>query len=77
MLLTLEMPAEVEAELHTVAQQQGRDLSDYILAAALEKASHEEERAAQLAAMDEIIRNSEELGLYEWKLDDDGTDDSP
>ncbi len=71
MSLTLEVPAEVEAKLRAVAQQQGRDLSDYILAAALEKASREETRAAQLAGMDEIVRISEELGLYNWKLDDD------
>lgn len=71
MSLTLEVSAEIEARLRAVAEQQGRDLSDYILAAALEKASREEMRAAQLAGMDEMTRINEEWGLYEWKLDDD------
>ena len=69
MSLTLEVPAEVEARLRALAQQQGHDLNDYILEAALERANREETRAEQLAAMDEITRINEELGLYEWKLD--------
>ena len=69
MSLTLEVPAEIEAKLRAVAQQQGRNLSDYILEAALERARREEIRAEQLAGMDEITRINEELGLYEWKLD--------
>ena len=69
MSLTLEVSAEIEAKLRAVAQQQGRDLSDYILAAALEKASREEIRAEQLAGLEEMTRINEELGLYEWKLD--------
>ena len=70
MSLTLEVSAEVEAKLRAVAQQQGRELSDYILAAALEKASREEKRAEQLAGLEEMTRINEKWGLYEWKLDD-------
>ncbi len=69
MSLTLEVSAEIEARLRAVAQQQGRDLSDTILAAALEKASHEEKRAEQLADLEEMTRINEKWGLYEWKLD--------
>ena len=69
MSLTLEVSAEIEAKLCAVAQQQGCDLSDYILEAALERASREEKRAEQLAGLEEMTRINEELGLYEWKLD--------
>ena len=69
MSLTLEIPAEIEAQLRAVAQQQGRELSDYILAAALEKAQREQKRAEQLAGMDEITRINEELKLYGWKCE--------
>ena len=65
------IPAEIEAQLREVAQQQGRDLNDYILAAALEKASREAKRAEQLAGLEEMTRINEKRGLYEWKLDDD------
>lgn len=65
MSLTLEVSAEIEAKLRAVAHQQGREVSDYILAAALEKASREETRAAQLAGLEEMTRINEKWGLYE------------
>ncbi len=71
MSLTLEVSAEIEAQLRAGAQQQGRDLSDYILEAALEKARRDAKRAEQLAGLEEMTRINEKWGLYEWKLDDD------
>ena len=59
MSLTLEIPAEIEAQLREVAQQQGRELNDHILAAALEKASREAKRAEQLAGLEEMTRINE------------------
>ena len=69
MSLILEVSAEIEAKLRAVAQQQGRELNDYILEAALERASREEKRAEQLAGLEEMTRINENLRLYEWAIE--------
>ena len=68
--LTLEIPAEIEAKLRAVAAQEGDELGTWILAAALEKAERAERRASQRAGLEEVTRINEELGLYQWKLED-------
>ncbi len=70
MSLLLEIPAELESEIREAAQREGRDFESYIIEAASEKARREKaQEAARLArsdaALDEITRLTEDLGLYE------------
>ena len=68
MSLTLDLPLDIENELREVAHRHGRELGDYILDAALEQArreAQEAEFASRDAALDELTRITEELGLYE------------
>ena len=64
MSLTLEVSAEIEAELREVAQEQGRDLDSYASALFEEQARREiEQRRARLAALQELADLSQELDL--------------
>lgn len=64
MSLTLEIPIEIETELREVARQQGRELSEYILGAALEQTRREKsERQARLGALQELADLSQDLDL--------------
>ena len=63
MSLTLEIPSEIEAQLREVAEREGRDLSDYILAAAVEAAQTEQHRQARLNALQQLADLSQELDL--------------
>ncbi len=75
MSLTLEIPAETETQLREAAAREGRTIEIFILEAAREKARQSEMEsevalatARQIkadAALDEITRITEELGLYE------------
>ena len=64
MSLTLEIPAEIEAQLREVAARQGSELNAFILAAALEKAEREQTRRQQrLTALQELADLSQNLDL--------------
>lgn len=71
MSLLLEIPAETETQLREAAAREGRAVELFIIEAAREKARQSEnaaETARQAkadAALDEITRITEELGLYE------------
>lgn len=71
MSLLLELPIETETQLREAAAREGRDVENFIIEAAREKANQSEMvvEAVRLAkadaALDEITRVTEELGLYE------------
>lgn len=73
MSLTLEIPAEVENALREIATNEGHDLADFIIESVRERARlqatkrrEEAQRIAKSdAALDELTRITEELGLYE------------
>lgn len=73
MSLILEIPTEVENELREIATNEGQDLADFIVESVRERArlqaaqrQKEAQRIAKSdAALDELTRITEELGLYE------------
>ncbi len=75
MTLTVELPAETETLLQAIAAREGRDLLSLVLEAANEKAAREKaqqqvageeaRREKADAALDELTRLTEEMGLYE------------